>query len=145
MITSIQYNNGKHLSIDMIRRLDRMSDEDRKQMGEKLKIDASVFNTRISLTGGREKKARETIEEITAQVPLVDIGLDRWVIAQSIVETAPFTDADASKAKENGSKFNHSFQCAVDTVAGRVLSTETQEEIVRRRATALKQGGLRNG
>lgn len=145
MTNSIQYNNSKHLSVDMIRRLDRMTDEDRRQMSENLKIDASVFNTRLSLTGGLEKKARETIEDVASQVPLVDIGLDRWVIAQNIIETAPFTEGDASKAKENGSKFNHSFHCAVETVAGRVLSTETQEEIMRRRANALKQGGLRNG
>jgi len=138
MTLSIKYNDGKHLSIDMIRRLDRMSDEDRKQMGESLNMDASGFHTRVSLSGGREKKARESLEDFARQVPLVDIGLDRWIVAQNIVECVPFTQAQAEKAAERGSKFKHEFRSAVDTVAGRVLSTETPDEIMRRRAQALR-------
>ena len=139
MTISIQYNNGKHLSVDMVRRLDRMTDEDREQMSESLKIDASGFHTRISLAGGREKKARETIEELSRQIALVDVGPERFVVAQNIIEATPFTQEHADKAAEKGSKFNHDFQCAVEIVAGRVLSTETQEEIMRRRAAALRQ------
>lgn len=141
MAISIEYNNGKHLSIDMVRRLDRMSDEDRKQMGENLKLDASEFQTRILLSGGREKKARESVEDIAQQVAVVDVGLDRWVIAENIIEAVPFTKEQAAKAKANGSQFNHHFCTAVDTVAGRVLSTETPAEIYRRRTFARKQGG----
>ncbi len=138
MAHSIKYNDGKLLSIDMIRRLDRMTAEEQAQMSESLGIDGSKFQTRICLSTGKEKKARDDIEVIASQVPLVDVGADRFVIAQNIIGADPFTEEDAAKARARGSKFNHEFKSAVDTVAGRVLSTVSADVIMQRKAATCR-------
>src|SRR6056297_2140055 len=87
----LKYNDDKLLSADMVRRLDRMSDQDREAMADNLGIDASDFQTRILLATGKEKRARDAIEDFAMQIPLVDMGAGRWVIARNIIGAAPLT------------------------------------------------------
>lgn len=127
----------------MIRRIDRMSDEDRTRMGKNLGINASDFQTRIILATGKEKRARQSIEDFAKQVPLVEMGAERWVIAQNIVGVSPIPAKRAKELSENGNGLNHDFKSAVETIAGNVWSTATPEEVMQRRAAAMRQGGPR--
>ncbi|MCH9808829.1 MAG: hypothetical protein K0U74_13965 [Alphaproteobacteria bacterium] len=143
MSNSIKYNDQKQIATDMIRRFDRMTDQDRERMGANLGIDASDFQTRIVLSTGNEKRARNPVEEFARQVPLVELAPDRWVIARNIVGAEPITKQRTDQVRENGGQLNHDFKSAVETIAGTVWSTATVDEVMARKAAALRPGGMR--
>ena len=143
MSNSIKYNDSKQISVDMVRRLDKMSDQDRERMGTNLGIDASAFQTRIVLATGNEKRARTTVEEFSRQVPLVELAPDRYVIARNIIAAAPLPQDRPAQLKKNGGQLNHDFKSAVETLAGTVWSTATVDEVMQRKAAALRPGAGR--
>ncbi len=143
MSISIKYNDQKHLATDMIRRFDLMTDKERTRMSENLGIDASNFQTRIVLATGKDKKARDSIDEFARQVPLVEMAPGRWVIAKNIVGVETLPKKRTQQMEENGNALNHEFKSAVETLAGIVWSTATPEEVFQRKATALRQNASR--
>jgi hypothetical protein len=104
-----------------------------------LGIDASNFHTRIILATGHEKRAREAIEDFARQVPLVEMGAGRWVVAKNIIGVAPIPEKRTNELRESGNGLNHDFKSAVETIAGTVWSTATPEEVMRRQSAALRQ------
>lgn len=143
MSNSIKYNDSKQIATDMVRRLDRMSDQDRERMATNLGIDASGFQTRIILATGKEKRARNPVEDFAKQVGLVELAPERWVIARNIIGAEPISKERADQLRENGGQLNHDFQSAVETIAGTVWSTATVDEVMARKASALRPSGMR--
>lgn len=139
MSNSIKYNDQKQIATDMIRRFDRMTDQDRERMGANLGIDASDFQTRIVLSTGNEKRARNPVEEFARQVPLVELAPDRWVVAKNIIGAGPVSKERIADMRKDGGQLNHDFKSAVETVAGIVWSTATPDEVLQRKASALRQ------
>ncbi len=138
-MNSLKINGKTTIPLDTILRIVPLSDQDRMNITEKLEnIDASQYNTRVEFKRGKSKLAVETLDDIRKQgIALVNLGKERFVPALNILSATDFTKDDTKALEEKDYVLKNTFRSAVNTVAGRILSQATPEQVIARRDKAL--------
>ena len=143
MSTILKLSNGNVIALADVKTLQPINEEEQTKLGERLEIDGSQFNTRITLANKSTQLARETVDQLKAQgVGLVDLGDDRFVPAANIMVAKPFSKEQADALSKKGYKLGQTFQATVETTAGIVLATGKPQQVMDRKVRAM---GLTNG
>jgi len=139
MSNTLKLSNGNVIVISDIRTIQPMSEEDQARLSERLDVDGSQFNARITLANKTTQLARETIDELKAKgIALVNLGHDRFVPAANIMIAKPFSKAQAEALSEKGYKLGHTFRATIETTAGIVLSTGHPQQVMDRKVKAME-------
>lgn len=143
MSNTIKLSNGNVIATTDIKMIQPLTDADRTQLSERLQIDGSQFNARITFSNKTTQLARETVDDLKANgLALVNAGHDRFLPASNILVAKPFSKDQATALAEKGYKLSHTFRSTVETTAGIVLSTGQPQQVMDRKVRAL---GLVNG
>lgn len=143
MSTTLKLSNGNVIALSDIKTMQPMNEADQASLSERLEVDGSQFNTRITLANKTTQLARETIDQLKQQgIGLVDLGDNRFVPAANIMVAKPFSAAQAEALSKKGYKLDQTFNATVETTAGIVLATGHPQQVMDRKVKAL---GLTNG
>ena len=115
-----------------------MSEDDQAQLSERLDVDRSQFNTRITLAIKSTQLARESIDNLKKQgIGLVNLGHDRFVPAANIMVAKPFSKEQAGVLADKGYKLGHTLRATVETTVGIVLSTGHPQQVMDRKVKGI--------
>jgi len=137
----LKINGNTVIPLDGVKFITPMSEADQAQLSDNLKIDGSRFHSRITLANGSSQLARESVDDLKAAIPLVNVGNDRFVPAANIILAKAFTKDQAAALTGKGYTLGGTFRATVETTAGLVLSSAHPSQVMDRRAKALERAG----
>lgn len=144
MIPTIKVNGTTYIPTDTIKHVTPLSAEDQQRIGERYNIDATKFNSQLSVTTQKESMlVQETTEELSnLGLSLVTLRAGRLVPAGHIVSASDFKKADKEELEKKGLTLNQTFRATVDTTTGQQLSTAYPKQVMERRARAISNSNI---
>lgn len=139
MIPTIKVNGTTYIPTDTIKHVTPLSAEDQQRIGERYNIDATKFNTQMSVATQKESMLiSETVEELSKLgLALVTLRAGRLVPAEHIISASDFKREDKQNLESKGLTLNQTFRSQVETTTGTQLSTAYPKQVMERRVKAL--------
>lgn len=130
----IQVNGEEFIHLSMIRRIKAVTNEERQSLAKLGQhVDAERFNSRIDYDNNSKSYAAETIEQLSAQVPLLQIDDNAFVPQANVKQARKLSEQDRLDfEKRTGRPLREDFVTRIRTTAGAVLSTADPQTIMRR-------------
>src|SRR5690606_22590426 len=112
MQKSLTINSGSVVPVDTIRSIRAIGPEERAGLVDRYGDAAADCNISIQFADRSTKLAKQSLDDVRGQgIGLVNIGVDRHVIAANIKRADPFTREDAAKlASERGYTLSQTFR-----------------------------------
>lgn len=130
----LQIDGEEYVHLSTVRRVRSVTDEERAslaKLGEH--VDASRFNTRLDYDDNSKSYAPETIDQLSKQVPLLQVDDNTFVPQANVKQARKLTEKDrAGFERRTGRPMREDFVTRIRTTAGAVLSTADPQTIMRR-------------
>lgn len=127
----IKIDGEDYVHLGSVKRLREITDAERQSLSELGEhVDASRFSTRIDYDDNSKSYVPETVEQLSRQAKLIDIG-EGFVPAQNVKQARKLSQKDrASFEQRTGRELRADFVSRIKTSAGTVLSTAQPEAIM---------------